>query len=143
MAAVMAQARGWRIDEDVRKSVATESARVVGSLNGAVQAMLQGREGGGQPDTQLYDVMMMIASGEPASRGTDAFVHYLAAKQRPEGYWQGIGASRAPIQDGNLSRTGDGDPHTGGLWHARTQSGMDRAHRTRCGLAREADSSEY
>jgi ankyrin repeat protein len=105
VAAVMAQARGWRIDEDVRKSVATESARVVGSLNGAVQAMLQGREGGGQPDTQLYDVMMMIASGEPASRGTDAFVHYLAAKQRPEGYWQGIGASRAPIQDGNLSRT--------------------------------------
>jgi len=67
--------------------------------------MLQGREGGGQPDTQLYDVMMMITSKEPASRGTDAFVHYLAAKQRPEGYWQGIGASRAPIQDGNLSRT--------------------------------------
>ena len=105
MAAVMAQARGWRIDEDVRKSVAAESARVVGSLNGQVQAMLQGREGGGQPDTQLYDVLMMIASGEPATRGTDAFVHYLASKQRPEGYWQGIGASRAPIQDGNLSRT--------------------------------------
>jgi hypothetical protein len=105
MAAVMAQARGWRIDEDTRKSIAAESVRVVGSLNAAVQAMLQGREGGGQPDTQNYDVMMMIASGEPASRGTDAFVHYLAAKQRPEGYWQGIGASRAPIQDGNLSRT--------------------------------------
>jgi ankyrin repeat protein len=105
MAAVMAQARGWRIDDEVLKSVASESARVVGSLNGAVQAMLQGREGGGQPDTQLYDVEMMIASGEPANRGTDAFVHYLAAKQRPEGHWQGIGATRAPIQDGNLSRT--------------------------------------
>jgi ankyrin repeat protein len=105
MAAVMAQSRGWRVDEDVRKSVAAESARVVGSLNGTVQPMLQGREGGGQPDTQLYDILMMIASGEPAGRGTDAFVHYLAAKQRPEGYWQGIGASRAPIQDGNLSRT--------------------------------------
>ena len=105
IAAVMAEARGWRIDEDVRKSVAVESARVVGSLNGPVQAMLQGREGGGQPDTQLYDILMMIAAGEPPSRGTDAFVHYLAAKQRPEGYWQGIGASRAPIQDGNLSRT--------------------------------------
>jgi hypothetical protein len=48
---------------------------------------------------------MMMTSSEPANRGTDAFVHYLAAKQRPEGYWQGIGASRAPIQDGNLSRT--------------------------------------
>jgi ankyrin repeat protein len=105
MAAVMAQARGWRIDEDVRKSVAAEFARVVGSLNSQIQSMLQGREGGGQPDTQLYDIMMMITSKEPASRGTDAFVHYLAAKQRPEGYWQGIGASRAPIQDGNLSRT--------------------------------------
>jgi hypothetical protein len=105
IAAAMAENRGWRIDEDVRKSVAAESARVIGSLNGAAQGMLQGREGGGQPDTQLYDVLMMMASGEPPNRGTDAFVHYLAAKQRPEGYWRGIGASRAPIQDGNLSRT--------------------------------------
>jgi ankyrin repeat protein len=105
MAASMVQSRGWRIDDEVLKSAAAESARVVGSLNANVQGMLQGREGGGQPDTQLYDAMMMITSAEPASQGTDALVHYLAAKQRPEGYWQGIGASRAPIQDGNLSRT--------------------------------------
>jgi ankyrin repeat protein len=105
MATDMAQTRGWRIDDELRKSVATESARVVGNLNGTVAVTLQGREGGGQPDTQLYNAMMMITAAEPASRGTDALVHYLAAKQRPEGYWQGIGASRAPIQDGNLSRT--------------------------------------
>ena len=105
MATNMAQSRGWRIDDEGRKSVATESARVVGNLNGSVAVLLQGREGGGQPDTQLYNAMMMITSAEPASRGTDALVHYLAAKQRPEGYWQGIGATRAPIQDGNFSRT--------------------------------------
>ena len=105
MAAGMAQARGWRIDDEVNRSVATEFARVIDSLNGAAAVMLQGREGGGQPDTQLYDTMMMITSDEPSSRGTDAFVHYLAAKQRVAGYWQGIGASRAPIQDGSVSRT--------------------------------------
>ena len=105
MATDMAQTRGWRIDDELRKSVATESARVIGNLNGNVAGMLQGREGAGAPDTQLYNAMMMITSAEPASRGTDALVHFLAAKQRPEGYWQGIGASRAPIQDGSLSRT--------------------------------------
>ena len=105
MATEMAQSRGWRIDDELRKSVATESARVIGNLNGNVAGMLQGREGAGTPDTQLYNVMMMITSAEPASRGTDAFVHFLAAKQRREGDWQGIGATRAPIQDGSVSRT--------------------------------------
>jgi hypothetical protein len=32
-------------------------------------------------------------------------VHYLAAKQRRDGSWHSVGATRAPIQDGDFSRT--------------------------------------
>jgi hypothetical protein len=67
--------------------------------------LLQAREGGGSPDTQLYDAMMMAAQKAPPSLATDALVYYLAAKQRPTGNWHGVGATRAPIQDGDFSRT--------------------------------------
>ena len=48
---------------------------------------------------------MLAAAGTPPGRATDVLVHYLAAKQRPEGNWEGTGATRAPMQDGNFSRT--------------------------------------
>ena len=41
----------------------------------------------------------------PSSRATDAFVRYLAAKQRTAGNWKGVGGTRAPMQDGDFSRT--------------------------------------
>jgi hypothetical protein len=41
----------------------------------------------------------------PPSRATDAFVRYLAAKQRTAGNWKGVGGTRAPMQDGDFSRT--------------------------------------
>jgi hypothetical protein len=47
----------------------------------------------------------LAAAGQPATWETDVLVHYLLAKQRTEGNWHGIGASRAPIQDGDFSRT--------------------------------------
>jgi hypothetical protein len=49
--------------------------------------------------------MALAAAGESTSWNSDVFVAYLLAKQRPEGRWRGIGASRAPIQDGDFSRT--------------------------------------
>jgi hypothetical protein len=75
---------------------------------GAAQGLLQGREGGGSPDTQLYIGMMMAAQNAPPSLATDALVHFLAGKQRQAGNWHGIGAMRAPIQDGDFSRTAMG-----------------------------------
>ena len=79
--------------------------QVSASLAANAQALLELREGGGTPDTQVYLAMALASHGTPATRGTDALAHFLAAKQRPDGSWNGIGATRAPIQDGDFSRT--------------------------------------
>ncbi len=99
-----ARVRGWRVDDAVGKSAAEESERVRRSLSANMQALLQARDGGGNPDTQLYESMMMVAAREPSGQGTDALVHYLMAKQSAAGNWTGIG-TRSPIQDGDFSRT--------------------------------------
>ncbi len=96
----LARARGWTdasADRDLQQVMAFFGANT--------QPMLQLREGGGQPDTQGYLTLAMAAHKIPASRATDALAHYLAAKQRSDGSWRGIGATRAPIQDGDFSRT--------------------------------------
>ena len=100
MATELASARVWSVEV-----AATDAALVVSSLSNAAQTLLQAREGGGTPDTQLYDALMMAAQKTPPSLATDALVHYLAAKQRAIGNWHGVGATRAPIQDGDFSRT--------------------------------------
>ena len=95
-----ARARAWTnasADADVKQATVSIAANL--------QPMLQLREGGGQPDTQVYLALAMAAHQVPASRGTDAMAHYLAAKQRPDGSWHGVGATRAPMQDGDFSRT--------------------------------------
>ena len=99
-----ARARGWRVDDAVGKSAVEESERVRKSLSASMQFLLQGREGGGTPDTQLYESLMMVAARQPSDPSTDALVHYLMAKQQPAGNWNGIG-TRAPIQDGDFSHT--------------------------------------
>lgn len=95
-----ARARGWTTapaDDHVAQGAARMAADV--------PAMLQVRAGGGAPDTQLYMAVAMAAHGTPPSRATDALVLFLSAKQRPDGSWRGVGATRAPIQDGDFSRT--------------------------------------
>ena len=103
MAAELAVARGWRVER--ADAAASQS---VTTLLAAAEGLLQGREGGGSPDTQLYIAMMMAAQNAPPGPATDALVHFLAGKQRPAGNWRGIGATRAPIQDGDFSRTAMG-----------------------------------
>jgi len=104
MAVRLARARGWRVDDAVGKSLAEESERVRKNLSALAQGMLQAREAGGAPDTELYESMMMAAARQPSDSGTDALVHFLLAKQQPAGNWAGIG-TRAPIQDGDFSHT--------------------------------------
>jgi len=100
MAAQLARARGWRVE-----GVDTASSQAMAALRAGAQGFLQGREGGGSPDTQLFIAMMMATQNAPPSLATDALVHLLAGKQRPAGNWVGVGAARAPIQDGDFSRT--------------------------------------
>ena len=104
MAVERAQARGWRVDDAVSKSAAEESERLRRSLAASTPALLQGRELGGTPDSQLYESMMMAAARELSSPSTDALVHFLLAKTAVRGQLGGFG-TRAPIQDGDFSRT--------------------------------------
>jgi hypothetical protein len=69
-----------------------------------IAGFLQGRESGGMPDNQLYALFMMATMKLPPSTITDIWVSYLAAKQREAGNWHGM-TTRAPIQDGDISRT--------------------------------------
>lgn len=102
IAVMLARNRGWSVDDGfLADSLQTIRTRWIN----ADQPLLQGQEGGGQPDIMLYSSMALAAAGEPTSWNTDVVVYYLLAKQRPEGNWHGVGASRAPIQDGDLSRT--------------------------------------
>ena len=99
MAANLAKGRSWSVEQT------TELVQMTATLTAAAPALLQAREGGGLPDTQLYNAIVMDALAVPPSFATDALVHYLAAKQRADGSWHGVGATRAPIQDGDFSRT--------------------------------------
>ena len=92
--------RGWtNLSSDV------ERAQVPTTLNAGVTQLAQFSEAGGVPDSLLYATVVMASQHAPATRATDTFVRYLAAKQRTAGNWRGIGATRAPMQDGDFSRT--------------------------------------
>ena len=95
-----ARERGWTtLSSDV------ERAQVPTTLNATVTQLSQFWEAGGTPDSLLYGTVVMAAQQSPPTRATDTFVRYLAAKQRAAGNWRGIGATRAPMQDGDFSRT--------------------------------------
>jgi ankyrin repeat protein len=94
-----ASRRGWRAEP-----ATTDISQVTSALTGGVRGFLQLRESGGLPDSQEYNALMAAALKMPPTVGTDALVYYLAAKQRQAGNWHAIG-TRAPIQDGDISRT--------------------------------------
>jgi ankyrin repeat protein len=100
MAADLAAARGWNVTR-----AGADAAQAAQALTNGAPVLLQAREGGGFPDSQLFISMMLAATHAPASVGTDAMVYYLAAKQRREGNWHVTGGTRAPIQDGDFFRT--------------------------------------
>jgi ankyrin repeat protein len=102
MAAKLARERGWKLNESADASL-LETMRARWMTND--QLLLQGLEAGGSPDTLLYSSTAFAVTKEPPSWKTDVLVHYLIAKQRLEGNWHGVGATRAPIQDGDFSRT--------------------------------------
>ena len=102
LAEMFAQERGWKADN-------AYMARSLQGLNTrlltADQSTLQGLENGGMPESALYSSWAMASAGSPPTWNTDVLVFYLLAKQRAEGNWKNVAASRAPIQDGDVSRT--------------------------------------
>lgn len=100
MAWQAAHARGW-----AASSSRTESDAILSFVNGRAPAIVQLRDVGGLPDGLLYTALLLATEKRPATRATDTWVHLLAAKQRPEGNWRAIGGTRAPMQDGDISRT--------------------------------------
>jgi hypothetical protein len=95
-----ARARGWTtLSSDV------ERAQYPTALNANQPQRLQFVDAGGQPDTLLYPAVTLAAQAAAPTRATDSLVRYLAAKQRAAGNWRGTGGTRAPIQDGDFSRT--------------------------------------
>lgn len=100
MAVHMAQAKGWTIPPGP-----PESDTILQFLAGRMPQLVQLRDAGGLPDGLLYSVFLLAAEGMAPNRTSDSIAHFLSAKQRQEGIWRGIGGSRAPIQDGDVSRT--------------------------------------
>jgi cytochrome c553 len=102
LAEMFAQERGWKADEAyMKQSLQGLNARMITSD----QSLLQGLEAGGMPEAALYTTWAMASAGSPPTWNTDVVVFYLLAKQRAEGNWKNVAASRAPIQDGDVSRT--------------------------------------
>jgi ankyrin repeat protein len=99
VAADLAARQGWMAEPP-----STEISQVTSSMSGAATGLLQLRESGGLPDSSLYNTFMMAEMKIPPSAGTDAWVHYLAAKQRQAGNWHGV-PTRPPVQDGDINRT--------------------------------------
>ena len=100
IAVTLAHTRSWTSAE-----AGAESRQSMTQLSALLAPLMQLRDGGGLPDGLVYAAWMMAVAGEAPSRATDALVHYVAAKQRSNGSWDGVGGSRAPMQDGNFSRT--------------------------------------
>ncbi|HEX5107309.1 MAG TPA: ankyrin repeat domain-containing protein [Vicinamibacterales bacterium] len=100
MAIDAARARGWTtLTSDA------EASQTPMLLNAFSTNLSQLGEQGGAPDALVYATQLMAAQKAPATRATDVLVRYLAAKQRGAGNWRGVGATRAPMQDGDFSRT--------------------------------------
>jgi ankyrin repeat protein len=68
-------------------------------------ALLQLIGPGGEVDSVANAAMGFHANGIAANSLTDAMVHYIAARQTPEGGWKSFGISRVPMEDSNITRT--------------------------------------
>jgi ankyrin repeat protein len=100
IAVTLAHDRGW-----TSQTAEAETRQVLTTLTALSPPLIQLRESGGLPDGAVYITWWLATQGQAPTRATDVIVRYLAAKQRGDGSWEGVGGSRAPMQDGNLSRT--------------------------------------
>ncbi len=75
---------GFQVDESIARE---ESAHILQDMAGRARLLLLGT---GIDSTLSAQVLAGLAAEDvPASRTTDALVHYLVLRQRPDGHWQG------------------------------------------------------
>jgi hypothetical protein len=97
-----ARSSGMEVDE----SLASEEQKVLRSQStGRREAILQGQDLG-SPDSTLAVIQALEATGYEPDIITDSIITGLASIQRSDGSRNGLlGGSRAPMQDGDISRT--------------------------------------
>ena len=83
MTVALARKHGFKVDEII---VAEERAHILKDMGGRVRPLLLGT--GIDPTLSVHMLAGLAAEGEPASRITDALVHYLVLRQRKDGRWQ-------------------------------------------------------
>src|SRR4029077_15964479 len=79
----LARKHGFNVDETIASE---ERAHVLKDMGGRVRPLLLGT--GIDPTLSVHVLAGLAAEDEPASRITDALVHYLLLRQRKDGRWQ-------------------------------------------------------
>ena len=101
MAAAAAQAAGVPIHQQAHAGDLKGAQMFLASME---QPLLQ-RMDAPVPDILTFTGLQLAAGNVPPGRGTDAMVHNLAALQRQAGNWHVGWVARAPMGDGDISRT--------------------------------------
>ncbi|HEV3025450.1 MAG TPA: prenyltransferase/squalene oxidase repeat-containing protein, partial [Pirellulales bacterium] len=79
----LARKHGFDVDETIARE---ERAHVLKDMGGRVRPLMLGT--GIDPTLSVHVLVGLAAEDEPASRITDALVHYLVRRQRQDGHWQ-------------------------------------------------------
>lgn len=102
-AAGVARRRGIEFD-DVRARKNAED--IVSFFRDAVPRMMVGDPAvGGEALTAGYALMAFAAQGRPLDTTTAAMMHWIAARQMPDGRWVGNGVNRPPSEYSTISHT--------------------------------------
>ena len=122
----LAKARGWTTASAEAES--RRSSRAGGQRFGLIQ-LARGRR------VARRRAVPDVADGQQTrtSRATDAVVHYVAAKQRQDGSWEGIGGSARPDAGRQLLPHGLGDSGPDHLRHAGASRRVRRARQRAAG----------
>lgn len=99
------------VKEARRNGVAVNEAGAKGFREGIVlgwqgfaPGLLQQMDPPGATDTVTYTMLAMAAADVTPNSTTEAMAIYLARSQRPGGYWDVPGISRAPMEEGGIHR---------------------------------------
>ncbi len=83
MTVALARKHGFKVDETIASE---ERAHVLKDMGTKVRPLLFGT--GIDPTLSVHVLLGLAAEDEPASRITDALVHYLVLRQQKDGHWQ-------------------------------------------------------
>ena len=83
MTVALARKHGFNVDEAI---AGEERAHILKDMSGRIRPLLLGT--GIDPTLSVHVLVGLAAEDEPASRVTDALVHYLVLRQRKDGRWQ-------------------------------------------------------